>query len=231
MIQLNLLPDVKMKYASARRKKRLVIIGSVIASGVALVVVGMLVAVVYGTQSLTMKNLDRSIADSTKQLQSIQGLSKILTIQNQLKQLTDLHDKKPVMTRVLPFLSQVTPSDVQVSDFSIDMSQNAMTITGDAKSVEAINKFADTLKFTAYTVEGSTTSEKAFSEVVLVNFDQDSSGASYSISFKFNPEIYASKNKTVALVVPKITSTRSETERPSALFSVQQTTPTQSENR
>ncbi len=221
MVQLNLLPDVKLKYAKARKAQRTFVLSSVILSGIALVVVGLLAGVVYGTQKITLASLDKSIEKSKKELQSVEGLDKILTIQNQLQQLPGLHDDKPVMTRLFTYLPQITPADVRISELTVTQDGTTFVVAGEANSMESINRFIDTLKFTDYTIDSSSDTTKAFSEVVLSQFGKTEKGISYSINFKYNPDLFDSKNTTVTLVVPKITTTRSEIERPDSLFSEQ----------
>lgn len=222
MIQINLLPDVKLKYIKSRRTKHMVVMVSVIISASALLALLLLITVAYGTQRFTLNNLETSITDSKNNLQKIDGLDKILTVQNQLGQLTQLHSQKPVMTRLIPYVVQITPADVQIADLSLDVEKQTVTVSGSAKSIEAVNKFVDTLKFTDYKIDEAGEGARAFSSVVLSSVSVDpQKGASYSLSFIYQPAILDSQNKSVSLIVPNIVSTRSETERPTALFNGQ----------
>lgn len=218
MIQLNLLPDVKNRYIKAQRTKRLVLISSIAISGAALGVVILLASVVYGAQKIQLSHYASEIKKNSAELNKIEGLDKILTIQNQLNQLDSLHSKKPVTSRLFSFLPQITPNEVQIATLSLNYANSSVQLSGTAKSVEAINKFVDTLKFTKYTVDNGTDQKPAFSSVVLSSFSTSDKGASYSLTMSFDPNIFSSSYKTVTLVVPKITSTRSQTEAPTALF-------------
>lgn len=223
MIQLNLLPDVKTKYIKAQKSKRTVILSSVLVSGVALAIVFVMGTYVYAGQKLRLNNLDNNIKTNSSKLKAVNGLDKILTIQNQLNSLTDLHAQKPITERLFTFLPQIVPNDVQISTLDVKYDESTMQFVGTAKSLEAVNKFVDTLKFTNYFVDQSDTKTRAFSSVVLSNFSTGgttgSNAVSYTIDLKFDSGIFASSNKTVTLEVPKITSTRSQTEQPDALFS------------
>lgn len=223
MIQVNLLPDVKIKYAKAERTKHLVLVSAVIISAVAIGVVVIMAGVVYGAQKLRLNSLQSSINKNSTRLQQTDGLSKILTIQNQLNSLTALHSQKPVTSRLFTFLPQITPNEVQISNFTIDFDVSTITVTGTANSLESVNKFADTLKFTKYTTDQNQNQTNAFSQVVLTSFSQADQNASYSITMNFDSAIFSSDNKTVTLVVPKMTTTRSETEQPPSLFKSQAT--------
>lgn len=198
MVQLNLLPDVKMQYIKARRRKRLILGISFLTSAFFLTVFILLFVYVRFGQQNHMSNLTNDIADRTSELQAKEDINKILTVQNQLKSLPGLHDQKTISSRLFDYLQQLTPADATISDVNIDFLENKAVIEGNAEEISIVNKFADTLKFTGFIVneesgEGLTpqcdlgiieqTSEvideqeegvqglcRAFSEVVLAEF-------------------------------------------------------------
>jgi Tfp pilus assembly protein PilN len=221
MIQLNLLPDVKNNYIRAQRKKRLVLLSAITISGVSLGVVVLLASIVYGAQKVQLNLLDSDIKKNSAKLQKIEGLDKILTIQNQLNSLPALHQSKPVTSRIFDYLPKIVPSDVQISSLTLNLADSTIQITGTAKSLESVNKFVDTLKFTDFTTDQNQEAKKAFSEVVLTSFGRTDKDATYSVTLKYDPIIFSSEAKTVTLIVPKITSTRSQTESPGVLFNEQ----------
>lgn len=99
MIQLNLLPDVKLELVKAQRLQRLLTVISLIASLAAIVVVVVLFsASQYQKKHIT--DLNNSIAKKTNQLNSDKQINKILTVQNQLKSLDQLHASKPAASRL-----------------------------------------------------------------------------------------------------------------------------------
>lgn len=214
MIQINLIPDVKDNYIKAQRKKRVVMLSAFTVSGVFLSIVVILGFIVYGAQKVQLSLLDKDIKSNSAKLKKIESLDKILTVQNQLNSLTSLHQSKPVTSRIYDFLPQITPTNVQISDLKLDYETSAMEITGTAVSLEYVNKFVDTLKFTDYITDKTTEKKRAFSEVVLTNFNVDKKSVKYTINMKFDPMIFSSEAKTVTLIVPSITSTRSQTEQP-----------------
>lgn len=230
MIQLNLLPEVKSKYLSAERTKRLTILSAMAVSGIAIGVVIILGSIAYGTQKARISSLGDSIKEKTSKLQKIDDLNKILTIQNQLNSLTSLHEQKPVVSRLFTFLPQITPTDVDISNLTIKYTDSSIGITGTAPSLESVNKFVDTLKFTEYQTEDDSDKQKAFSAVVLTSFNKAETEANYSISLSFDQSIFNSESKTITLSVPKITSTRSQTEQPDNAIFKAQPTPTPTKN-
>jgi hypothetical protein len=215
MIQFNLLPDVKMEYMKARRTKRLVVAVSIATTATSLVIMAALLMVVLVFQRQYMRDLNKDITEYSKNLQATTDIDKILTVQNQLTSLPALHQDKPDTTRLFTYLKRVTPSAASIASVVVDFEENTMNITGSANSLVTVNEFVDTLKFTDYDYEHK--SERAFSEVVLATFGRADKGASYTLTLKFDPAIF-DNTKKVELFVPIQVTTRSETEKPAALF-------------
>jgi hypothetical protein len=216
--QINLLPDIKLEYLRSRKLRRMVIVLctiALLACGGILFVFG---SYVFGVQKLQLNNANNDIAGNIKQLKSIQDLDKIVTVQNQIGALSALHDSKPAISNIATYLRLVTPSSATISDFTLDYSTNTGIIKGTVASVEVVNRFVDTLKFTKFTSKDSTDSSKAFNSVVLDRINVSDKGTDYTISFGFNPVIFDLTKLPVKLEVPKITSTRSDLTVPNALF-------------
>jgi hypothetical protein len=217
MIQFNLLPDVKVEYVKAQRTKRLVMGSAIIATLSTFAVFILLLVSVQGVQRGIMNNLQTKIDDSSKKLSDTPDLNKILTIQNQLGALTGLHDGKVVASRTFGLLQQVTPVAVTISDYEVDYTANTMKITGLAPTLDQVNTYSDTLKFATYTADGSTEGKKAFSGVVLSQFDRGDKGYTYTILFSYDPLLF--NGGTVAtLVVPKTVTTLSVMGQPATIF-------------
>ncbi len=232
MIQFNLLPDVKLEYIRTLRRKRLIVLGSVIVIIVSFLIFTILFVTVRVGQRSSLEDLDNDIKSSVKTLQSKPDLNKVLTIQNQLKSLPDLHSKKVMSSRLYDFLTQLTPNQANISQVDVDFANGKIILKGAADSVLTINKFVDTIKFTKY--QQGDQQKDAFSNVVLQNFSVTGSKSSnpaedrdtsYDIAFNFDPVIFAlSKESTSVaddsfkLIVPNIISTRSETQKPASLF-------------
>ena len=218
MIQFNLLPDIKIQYLRARRQKHLVVLTSTITIVACVAVMAILVSMVFVVQKKSISDLSRDITGASNQLKDTQDLTKMLTVQNQLKALPALHDAKPVVSRLFGYLNQSTPTAASISRLQVDYMAQTLTISGPADTLVTVNTFADTLKFTTYHTESAPKEEKpAFSSVVLSSFGRDSKGATYTITFTFDPLIFG-QNEEITLTVPKKITTRSQTEQPSALF-------------
>jgi Tfp pilus assembly protein PilN len=219
MVQFNLLPDIKIAYLRAKRQKHMVVLISTVAiiAGIALLVI--MITIVEVLQRKSISDLNKDIASASSELRGTKDLTKILTVQNQLKSLPGLHDAKAVSSRLYTYLSQVTPSKASIAKLSIDYETNALTISGTADNLTTVNTFTDTLKFTTFTTGEDTTAtgQKAFSDVVLGTFSRDDKTATYTINFQFDPLIFG-KADDIRLTVPSIVTTRSEVDKPTALF-------------
>ncbi len=232
MIQFNLLPDVKLDYIKARRTKHTVIVLSSVISGSALALLVLMFLVVNVAQKQHLSSLNDDIESNKKSLQAKPELAKILTIQNQLNSLSGLHEQKPVVSRTFGYIQQVTPANASIDTVTINFAEQTISIEGAANALATVNTFVDTLKFTTFTAtatdqqaQSSPTNTPAFSEVVLGDFAVVTASAgldpnkvaTYSITLKYDPLIFSDAN-TVKLVVASRVTTRSETEKPSAIF-------------
>lgn len=219
MIQLNLLPDVKQHFIKARRLQRLVISITFIVSASAVGLFVLLFLTVNIWQRARIRGLNSDVSRLSNQLKSTPDLDRILTVQQQLRSLPQLHDEKPAAKRLFGYISQFTPQEVKISKFKIDFTNNSFDITGSADKLESVNKFADTLKFTKYKLTADAAEKPAFTNVVLKTFSRDDKTANYEITVSFATDIFDSRAPSVQLVVPQnFITTRSETERPQALF-------------
>ncbi len=217
MIQFNLLPSVKMEYVRARRNKRTTMLIAGLCGAVTLAIFAILFVSVQIIQKKYSSDLSKDIKTESSKLEQIPDLNKVLTIQNQLDSLGALHDQKPVTTRLYDYLKQITPAKVSIASMKTDFALQTMDITGSADSISTINTYVDTLKFTTFETSDKKTGN-AFSAVVLVSFGRDDKGASYQISMKYDPAIFASSGQAVLTVPPGKITTRSETEKPESLF-------------
>lgn len=227
MIQINLLPSIKAEYVKAQRTKRTVISVSIIAIAASLGIVGILASIAFGAQQIQLSSLQDKTTENEAKLKEVNDLDKILTIQNQLVALTPLHDAKPVMSRLFTYMQQTTPDSVTLEKYAVNNDDFTWTVEGEAPSIELINKYVDTLKFTeiATTQEGQEPA-KAFNEVVLSSFAKSQEGYTYNIAFKFNDQLFSSANSDIKLTVPSTVTTRSQTQLPTGdIFAPSSSTP------
>jgi Tfp pilus assembly protein PilN len=226
MIELNLLPDVKLEYIKAQRQRYLIATIAFLVTAIAIAI--LLILFVFDlAQKKDLSGLNKDISSETAQLRAKPDIGKILTVQNQLESLTALHAQKPAASRLFTsYLDQITPGAVSISDLDISFTQDTVTITGTTDSLATVDTYVDTLKFTTYTSNEQPKATDAFSNVVLSSFGLNSDttdptqAASYSISLAYAKPIF-DITQNVTLTVPNLITTRSELEQPGNLFKTQ----------
>lgn len=201
MVQLNLLPAVKLEFIKARRTKQLLTFVSMVVGAASLTILLLAFVTVNVVQKKSLSDLNKDIKKYSTQLKSTKDLNKILTVQNQLGTLTTLHDQKPVASRLFTYISQVTPAQANLNKLSMDFAAHTMTLGGTAPSLDTVSTYTDTLKATTYKTDDTSPALHAFSSVVLSSFGRDSKGATFTITFNFDPIIFDTKS-TVKLTVP-----------------------------
>jgi len=169
MIQVNLLPSVKQEYLKSQQTKQLFIAGSLIASLSALVILGLLFGYVQVVQPQHRANLQKDIDSGIKTLKANKDGVKVVTVENALKQLPGLEDKKPLTSRFFGYLTGVTPKGISYSEVNVDYSTSTVNLNGTASTYEQANALANNLKNAklSYTMNDQTTTVTPFSNVVF----------------------------------------------------------------
>ncbi|HVA10782.1 MAG TPA: hypothetical protein VNG32_01275 [Candidatus Dormibacteraeota bacterium] len=224
MIELNLLPDVKLEYLNVQRTRRLAMVIAFIVAAAAVAILVLLLAV-EGFQKHTLSNLNKNVASETQKLQNEPQINSVLTVQSQLQSVNSLHDSEPAANKLFDYLNELTPTAATISGLNIDFTAHTINITGNADGLATVNQYIDTLKFTNYTTGPHTKSIPAFSSVVLSAFSLNnaqlssstSPPASYTITASFDPTIF-DVTKNVTLIIPSTISTPSAREHPGPLF-------------
>ena len=217
MIQFNLLPDVKLEYVRAQRVKQTVVSIALIAAGSAFLIFLMLFLTVNVVQRKNLNDMTRDVKKYSTQLKNTPDLNKILTIQGQLRTLPDLHAQKPAASRTFKFIEQITPAQVVLTNFADDYAANTMTITGQAVSLDRVNTFVDTLKYTKFSAQ-NVTDQKAFSGVVLSQFTRSTTSTTFVITANYDRALFDNSSTNLTLTVPNQVSTPSVVNQPATVF-------------
>lgn len=232
MIEINLIPDVKQEYLKAQSLRAKVISASILVSLVAVGLIAFLGAYM-GTQAVREAVIDKSITDEYNTLvKNNPDLDNIVTIQNQLANITSLNDDKQVTSRILEVLTAINPeapNDVKMTSVNLDPTEQTLSI-----EATAVNGFqaADTFKKTilntnvTYTSDGKDETVPLTGEVNLgeVSYGTDVSGAKvlrFKLSFQYADRLLSNKVQSVKIVTPtgKIDVTDSKIYVPDSLFS------------
>ncbi|HUA13216.1 MAG TPA: PilN domain-containing protein [Candidatus Sulfotelmatobacter sp.] len=209
MIQINLLPDVKLEFVRSQKLKRLILGVSAIACVCSIALLIVLLSV-DGLQKKHLNDINGDISNYKSQLQNKPNISQILTVQNQLNSITTLQAGKPQAARVFGYLNLLTPVTVSLNSLSLNFTEKTMVITGNANNPGSVNQYVDNLKDTTYTSNSSPTPKPAFNDVVLTSFSYSNSGsssqpASYTINLSYDSNIF-SNTQQVKLSVPTSTT-------------------------
>lgn len=229
MITLNLLPDIKREYIKTRRTYARVISLSVLIS---LAVVGLTVLLavwVYGVQTVHTALITDSIKKNEAKLKEIKDVSKYVTIQNQLANISALHSDKSDFSRLLRFLPQFNPAEpdnVVLNSVAINKEEGTLAMQGDTSSYTGLVKFRDTLQKAKvhYKTADSDDSTEAvlFTKVevaeqaLATNTGGELAGTrvNFRIIATYTPEAFANSSKEVTVTVPTIETTPSKRDTP-----------------
>ena len=221
-VQFNLLPDIKLATVKSNRSRSLAVSIALIISVASAAIFLILLGLTSVVQKKQLSDADKTIASATAKLQSMNGLDKMITVQNQLSTLVDLHKNKHISSRIFSYLPEVTPTQVSLGRLAMDFKANTMQIDGTALDQKSVNTFIDTLKFTTYIVNSGDSPKNAFPSVVESSFSIGTKNVSYSLNVTFDPALFSNNildsqghPKAPTLQVPKLTTTRSITDDPS----------------
>lgn len=217
MKSINLLPDVKLEFLRSQRNKKTVISGAIITS-ICLVAITLLLSLhVYVNQSLHAKRLQTDISKLVSTFGAIKDLDTTLTIRQQLIALPGLHSSKPAVTRLQGFLTKLIPTNIELSEVTLNFDELSLRLAGNGTSAKTVNKFADILKNAYLTYGDGGTPLQAFSNVEFDIGIRSENNVDFGADMKFNLELFNSANKKVSITIPNIISTQS-TNRSGALF-------------
>lgn len=214
MIEINLIPDVKQELLGAKRVRAYVVSGAII-TGIAAVGIVILMAVyLFTVQGLRSTLTDNAITEKGKELSGIKDLTNMLTIQNQLNALTEMHATKNIDSRMFAMLTAINPAqpnDVKISSAKIDSASKTITIQGQAANgYEAAEAFKKTILSTSITYgsEDAKTSTASLTKDVSTSeasWGEDASGKKvlrFTMSFEYAPEFFARSSKDAVITRP-----------------------------
>ena len=133
MIQINLIPEVKLEYLKVERQHRRVVAGSMVTSIVAVAIVAVLGIFLGGQlvyENILMKNIDKDFA---KFKQDNPDGGDLLTLQNQLSTISNLTKQKSKMSNSVKLMSSVSyasGSDVQITGVNVMPGDSIISIEG-----------------------------------------------------------------------------------------------------
>ena len=214
MIEINLIPDVKLELLKARRQQKLVISVSIIVAIASVGVVVLMAFYAFGVQSIAEALADNGIKDNTKKLEGVKDLSKTLTIQSQLNKLSSLQDEKHVTSRLFDIIGTIVPSgenQVKITRLSLDTEENIVQIEAEAvNGYEAMEVFKKTLAQTEFQYNVDNEAQDPIKIATGISegerrYGENSSGQRvlrFDLSFAYPDELFSPKSQNGKIIAP-----------------------------
>lgn len=213
MIEINLVPDVKQELIRAQRARATVIAITILIGAISIAIVLLLAFYVFTVQGLRSSFYDGEISKYDKQFSSVEDLSKILTIQNQLDKISSLNDSKHITSRLFDMLIAIIPpepNDIQISTLTVNTSESSMTIEAQASnSYAALDVFKKTISNSNVEykdADGKSQKVALASNISTSNasYGEDATGTKvlrFTLTFNYAEELFAlsSNNATVTV--------------------------------
>lgn len=231
MIEINLIPDVKQEYLKAKRARMLVISGAIIVSIISVVIVLLLAVYLFVFQAVRSQGADTAIKNKQQKITSTADLTNMLTLQSQLANISSLHSKQNISSRMFEVLGAIRPTQpnqVTFSTVKYDAENKTVHIDGQAvNGFVAVDVFKKTIEATtfSYQKDNKTTTRSLANNVTLSNlsYGEDASGAKvlrFTVDFVYDPSLFESSSKNVVVRGPdKQNATDSYKYLPTSLFS------------
>lgn len=212
MIEINLVPDVKQELIHARMVRSAVVSVAIIVTIAAVALVAVLAIYVYGVQTVRNAVADTDIKNGSSKLSSVEDLSKILTIQNQLTKLSALNDGKTIDSRVFDMLQAVippAPNSVQISSLTVDSDAGTIKLEGQTPSYPSLETFKKTIGLANVRfkdADGKQIDVVLASNLSIANisYGEDATGSKvvrFDVTFTYAPELLSPGTKSPTIVL------------------------------
>lgn len=233
MIEINLIPDIKQEYLKAKRARTVVASGAIVVGIASVAIVVLLSVYLFGVQTLRSSLADSEIDKKSNQLKAIPDLGNMLTIQNQLSSLTDLHKNKNIDSRLIALLQEINPAapnQVVYSQVGVNTEEGTIHIEGQADNAfvaaDAFKKTIQATKFQFREKEGDSETRPVAldGEVTIANqsYGENAAGKKvlrFSIDFNYDKALFASSSENVVIARPdRQNATDSFKHLPASLF-------------
>lgn len=231
MIEINLIPDVKLELLKARRQRKMVISGAILLSIASGIIVALLCVYAFGVQTVADAIADGNVKSESAKLKKIPDLGKTLTIQNQLSQLSTMQSNKNVTSRLFDIISATVPEGknaVGITRMAFSSDDGTITIEGQAQNgYEALEVFKKTIGQTTFQYDMDGKAQKPVKIATIITDGERSYGQAadgtqtlrFTISFTYAKELFQPKIQNGKVVGPdKQRATDSAEGVPTSLF-------------
>lgn len=231
MIEINLVPDVKLEYIRTRMMRDYVVSVSIIV-GISVVSLAIILGVVLGTQLITERVQDGTIKTENDKLMKVADLDKTVTIQQQLETIDKQQSSKRIKSRLFDSIMMINPpapNDIRISVLKLDPEEQKVTIEGSAANgYIALETFKKTITNTFVQVgadSDSATMSQLAEDIIpgSTGFGENAEGQRvlrFSFSFIYPEELFVWSSDPVTIVTPtgRLDVTDSRLGVPESLF-------------
>ncbi|MGO3702250.1 MAG: hypothetical protein ACTJG2_03660 [Candidatus Saccharimonadales bacterium] len=137
MIQINLIPDVKLELVKSQRHRMVVMSVSIMVIIASLGLLVLLAGYVFGVQAALIGSATNNIKREDENFRNIEDIEKTVTVSNQLKHIQSSHENKAMTSRIFALLAEAsaegTDNAVAINSFDIDTTQNTISITAQTR--------------------------------------------------------------------------------------------------
>lgn len=235
MIELNLIPDVKLEYIRAQKLRNRTIGIAMLVGMVAIGITTLLAITLAGVRLAEASNKGAIQRDFAKMVSANTDGGDLLTLQSQLVTIPELSVQNSRMSNALQLVSSVLTSsatDIKVSSIKVDPLLTTITIEGSTpggfNATDALRKaiLAMQLKFKSATDGTVSEAEKLTDNVqsTQTSFGEDASGQKvlqFSLNFVYPKALLTNERGTVTFVTPQgeVDVTDSKLGVPDSIFS------------
>lgn len=214
MIEINLIPDVKLELLKTRRQQTMVISISTIVAIVSIGVVVLMAIYTFAVQGVAENIISGQIDDKEKDLKKVKDLSKTLTLQSQLDRLSSVQQDKNITSRLFDIMSVTIPTDknvVKITRLSLNSEENTIEVEAQAANgYEAMEVFKKTLAQTKLHFNRDKKAAKPVNIATSISegerhYGQDSNGGQilrFNLSFTYPDELFDSTIEDGKVVAP-----------------------------
>lgn len=132
--EVNLVPDVKLEMIRLQKIRNLVFFICIVVSIASISTVAILGGI-KGTQDLVISGQESHIKNLSDKVTTYKELPDFLTIQDQLKKLSEINKNRPVLSRVFPILKNLFPTGADTITMSeLNVNLDTATLNFDAQA-------------------------------------------------------------------------------------------------
>lgn len=214
MIEINLVPDVKLELLKARRQRKMVISAAILVSIAAGAILVLMMFYAFGVQSIADALADRDIKSESTKLRQVKDLSKTLTIQNQLDKIDATQGDKNITSRLFDIISVTVPEGknaVTIKRLAFDDEAKSIDIEAEANNgYEALEVFKKTIAQTKFNYD---TTDKTGQSVKIAKaisdgerrYSEDAQRRQvlrFTISFTYADELFSTESRNGKIIAP-----------------------------